>query len=354
MDDDALADSLSQFGLSEKEIDTYLAILRSGEAKASTIADEANVSKRYVYSISEELESRGFVEVNDHSVPTTIRARPPEAVLGGLSDTLDTLEPALESRYIATDRSVDEFEVIKSRSTVTKRIETVLAEAEAEVTLSIPRSLLPTVRPYLEETTSRGVLVLLLIGGDDGEPDDESAFAGIASAVRRWRERVPLMLTVDGTYGVVAPNAMLSGSNSDSRAISIAQQQVTPVLVGSFLGNYWPMAEEVYVDEPAPLPATYTGFRTAVFQVLLHRRAGARVEVTVEGTPTDDRREPTTITGEVVSVRQSLIRPATNTLPVENGFVVDTGEETLSIGGPGAFIEDFEAHSVTIRALAEE
>jgi len=76
MEDSSLIDRLERLGLSEKEIDTYLSILEHGEAKASTIADDAGVSKRYVYSVSEKLEDRGFVEVNDHAVPTLIRANP--------------------------------------------------------------------------------------------------------------------------------------------------------------------------------------------------------------------------------------------------------------------------------------
>ena len=48
MDDATLRAHLRRFGLSEKEVDTYLTLLEHGEATASTIADVAGVSKRYV------------------------------------------------------------------------------------------------------------------------------------------------------------------------------------------------------------------------------------------------------------------------------------------------------------------
>jgi len=53
MDDSTLSDLLHRFGFSDKEVDTYLTLLAHGEAKASTIAEAAGVSKRYVYSVSE-------------------------------------------------------------------------------------------------------------------------------------------------------------------------------------------------------------------------------------------------------------------------------------------------------------
>jgi len=64
-----------------------------GEAKASTVADAAGVSKRYVYSVSESLAERGFVEVNDHVVPTTIRANPPDEVINRLRSDVDAIRP---------------------------------------------------------------------------------------------------------------------------------------------------------------------------------------------------------------------------------------------------------------------
>jgi predicted DNA-binding transcriptional regulator len=84
MDDSTLRAHLRRFGLSKKEVDTYLTLLEYGEATASTIANVAGVSKRYVYSVSETLEDRGFVTVADHAVPTTIRALPPKKVGQGL------------------------------------------------------------------------------------------------------------------------------------------------------------------------------------------------------------------------------------------------------------------------------
>ncbi|MEY7848477.1 TrmB family transcriptional regulator [Natrarchaeobius sp. A-rgal3] len=353
MDDNGLAALLERFGLSEKEIDTYLAILDHGESKASAIADAADVSKRYVYSISEELEERGLVAVDDHTVPTVIRPIDPETVVDRLTRDVREMEPELRSRYSTPERSSEQFEVIKSRQTVVKRIETLLAGAEAEVTLSLPANVLPKIRSTLEETVKRDVLVLLLLGGTEGEGLDIASLAGTASTVRTWDALVPTMLTVDKQHGLLAPSQMLTNSGSDTRAISLTQPQLAPVLAGSFLANYWPTAEERYVTTPSELPRTVEGFRNAVFQLALHRATDTRIEAEVTGSPVGNQDLPSTLTGEVVDVRQSLVRPATSTLPIENAFELAVDGDRYTVGGTGAFLEDFEAETVTIRRLEE-
>ncbi|WP_049972117.1 TrmB family transcriptional regulator [Haladaptatus cibarius] len=352
MDDRTLSDLLRQFGLSEKEVDTYLAILEQGEAKASTIADDAGVSKRYVYSTSEKLAERGFVEVNDHVVPTMIRANPPEQVIGTLSDRVETMHPALDERFSATTSDPDQFEVIKSRVTVIKRIEDRLAEANEEITLSIPYEHLPEVANELGAAVERGVLVLLVVSGIHHEDIDTSEFEGIASAARAWREPMPTTLTVDQRFGLVAPTEMIVRSNSDKQAITFAQEQLVPVLVGSFLGNYWPMANQVYATAPAELPRTFHDFRHAVLHATLHLRGNHPILARVRARPVGEKNGPMTVEGKIVDVRQGLVEPASNAFPVETALVLETEEGEVSIGGSGSFIEDFEAKDVTLELEA--
>jgi len=358
MDDSALADLLEQFGLSEKEIDTYLVLLEHGEATASTVAEAAAVSKRYVYSISEKLEARGFVTVNDHVVPTTIRANPPEDVVETLSGEVERMRPELEARYTSAPESTDEFEVVKSRATVRKRIATLIEEAEEEVILSVPHQQFAEIRAILRDALDRGVLVLLVVTGLS--PADEAAVAdltALGNVVRVWYEPMPTMVIADRTRSILAPAAMVTRSNSGERAISFAQEQLAPVMVGSFFGNYWPNAEQVVVADPRPLPDTYTDFRQAVLQATLALRQGTDLTAAVRGfevadgdaaSPRGDDVQTTVLRGRVVEVRQGMVEPVNNTFPVENSLVVETETGRYSVGGRGAFVEDFEAVEVTL------
>lgn len=346
MDDSSLAALLERFGFSDKEIDTYLTILELGEAKASTIADEAGVSKRYVYSIAETLADRGFVQLNDHVVPTTIRANPPEDVVDALSSDLESMRPALESRYSRTTPQSDRFEVVKSRVTVLKRVSELVDLADQEVTLAIPYRLLDDVADELRAAVDRGVLVLLIVSGVD--PDEEIDVEGVASVARAWEQPMPTMLTIDQTSGLVSPRELLAQSNSSAQAIVFTQEQLGPVIVGSFLGNYYPMSREAYVTEPAELPATYSDFRHAVLQATLHSREDGDLRAVVRGRAVGDEDGPTELEGVVVDTIQGMIEPATNSFPVENTLVLETDDGSYTVGGQGAFVEDFEAGEVEL------
>jgi sugar-specific transcriptional regulator TrmB len=341
MDDSTLATRLEQLGLSEKEVDTYLSILRTGEATASEIADDTGVSKRYVYSISESLEERGFVDVDDHVVPTTIRARPPEEVIASLTDQLTEMKTALADRFADTEREPQQFDVIKSRVTVVKRLSEYIANAESEVMLSVPQQHLSEIGDELAAAVDRGVLVMLVVNSADRI--DAEDVAGKASVARAWEQGMPIMLTVDGQYGLVAPADMVIRTNSDQRAIAFVQQQIVPILSGSFLGNYWPMATEIHVGEPRPLPATYRSFRHLVLQATLRLRTDEDVTFSADVFPVQASGDSEHVEGRVVDTRQGMAEPQTNAYPIEHTLVVELGEETVTIGGPGSFLEDYEA-----------
>jgi sugar-specific transcriptional regulator TrmB len=346
MDDETLERRLRQFGLSEKELDTYMTILRYGEAKASTIAEAADVSKRYVYSVSEELEARGFVTVNDHVVPTTIRALPPGEVIESLKGDLDRMQTSLEGKYSAAEAQQNQFEVLKARVTVLERMAQRIDDANHEVVVSVPQDRLPELSDSLAGAVDRGVLVVLLVSN----VDDEQAvdLDGLASVARTWSEPMPTMVTVDNESGLVAPSDIITRSETEQQAIAFRQQQLGPVIVGSFFGNYWPNGTEVYVAEPQGLPAAFREFRPAVFHATCHLESSEPLRAEVEGRLVGENDELVTLEGQVIDTRQGMVTPETNSFPVEAVIVLETDEGQYSIGGEGAFIEDFEATSVRL------
>jgi sugar-specific transcriptional regulator TrmB len=344
MDDATLRAHLRRFGLSEKEVDTYLTLLEHGEATASTIADVAGVSKRYVYSVSEALEDRGFVEVTDHVVPTTIHALPPETVIEEFVRDARAMQPALEARHTRTEPSSDHFEVVKSRVTVLKRIRAFINDADEELTLSVPLDVLDEVADELQAAKDRGVLVLLLVSGTVELPDETTH---LASVTRVWSETMPTMLTVDRRVGIVAPIEMLSSAHSDTQAIVFAQKHLGPVVVASFFGNYWPVAREAAVADPVELPVTYENFWHIIFQATLWLRADVDLRATVEGRTTADN-ERVDIDCRIVDVTQGMIEPTNNSFPVEHSLTVEADGGTYTVGGYGAFLETIEADRVTL------
>jgi hypothetical protein len=306
------------------------------------------VSKSYVYDICDSLAADGFVTVDDHRTPTVVRATPPTEAFGALKRELDTLETAVQSRY--EDRSSDDhsFEVIKSRPTIIKRLRRHIDAAECEVVLQVPARRLPDIRDTLRRARERGILVLLTLSGYDAATT-EPELEGVANAVRLGLDGAPSLVATDQRRGFVSPATMLSWDHDETTAITFTQEAVAAVLVGSYLGNYWPIGEEVLVSRPPSLPVRYDMFRPVVFTTTLALRAGESLVADLYARPTGSDDDFEVLTGEVVAVRQNLVEPHDSDFGFENSLVVDTGQERITVGGYGAFLEDYEVKHTTLR-----
>ncbi|MDQ2071574.1 TrmB family transcriptional regulator [Haloarcula sp. NS06] len=345
---ETLRDRLQQYGLSRTEAETYLAVVEKGPATARTVAETAGISKSYVYDICGSLAADGFVTVDDHRTPTIIRATPPSEAFGALKRELDTLETAVQTRYEDTSAENNTFEVVKSRPTIVKRLEQHIEAADCEVILQIPARRLPDIREPLRRAQERGILVLLTLSSYD-RATMELDLEEIANAVRIGLDGAPSLLATDQQRGFVSPSTMLSWDHDETNAITFTQEAVAAVLVGSYLGNYWPIGEEVLVSQPPTLPARYDMFRPVVFTTTLALRAGESVVADLYARQTGSDDDFEVISGEVIDVRQNLVEPHNSDFGFENSLVVDIGDGRITVGGYGAFLEDYEVKHTTLR-----
>lgn len=344
-DDARLREELQVFGLSDTEIDTYLALLEHGEAATSTVAEATDVTRRAVYNIAERLEERGLVRVNDHASPTTIRALPPAEAIENLSDRLDSIQPSLEARFNETEPQAPEIQMVKSRETAIKRVRKAISAASEELLLAVPEHLYPALEADLRGALDRDVLVFLLIGEVDGPPGEAAAFDGVANAVRYWDESLPIVYTVDDSAAMIGDSEVVAGTHTDNEAVIVSQSDLSGSILGMYFSAYWPAATELYVDDPAPLPKHYDWFRHATLDAMLYEQAGTDLYADIE---TEDG---PSISGSVIEIRQAFVDPTTNDFTLENSLVVDTEDGVVSVGGPGSFIEDYQAASVELRLL---
>jgi sugar-specific transcriptional regulator TrmB len=341
----SVREELRLFGFSDAEVETYLGILSRGEATARAVATDTGVSQRAVYDIVERLEQRGLVRVKDHASPTTIRALPPDEAIGALSARLESVAPALEERFSDTRPQAPEMRMVKSRETAIDRLETALAESEREALVALPEAVLPEVRAELRDAVDRGVLVFLLLG-DTGrtESRDPEQYAGLAGAVRFWDTDVPFLYAVDQERAMIGSADLVAPTPSDEAAVAVSQEHLTGSVLGLYLSAYWPASTEVYVADPEPLPRTFDWFRRCVFCAARHRRAGRSLRAAVE------TECGASVAGPVTAVRQSFVEPPTSDFSLETSLVLSTDDGSVSVGGIGSFIEDYEAASVALRA----
>jgi sugar-specific transcriptional regulator TrmB len=338
-----IKESLSTIGLSESEIDTYLALLERGEATISTIAEDADVTQQAMYSISDRLEDRGLVRVNDHASPKTIRALPPDEAITNLTSQVESITPLLNERFNETEPQTPEIQMVQSKETVLRRLKSAISEAQHEAIVSVPESVYPEIKSELEGAVNREALVLLLLGNVDSIEGVEDQFDGIADVVHAWDENVPFQYVIDDRLAMAGSAEVFSGSHADGDAVEVSRSRLTGTVLGTYLGTYWPASTELFVTDPYELPRTFDWFRQAALHARLHEMNEVKLWAEVETT------EGGVISGTVSQVRQGMIEPPTNEFFVETSLVIETDDGRVTVGGPGSFIEDFEAHSVTLR-----
>lgn len=347
LDERTLRSKLAQYGFSKKEIETYLAVVEFGGERASTIAERANVSESYVYSIFDRLEESGFIVVEDHRNPTVVRPRPPSDAFGQLYEDLLSIESTIEERYEQDDDHGTNFELINARATVTKRLRSLIEAAQSEVLLQLPVQALSELRRPLERALDRGLLVLLVLSGD-ADRIREADVDGVATVVRSGIGWTPTLLAIDQTAGVVASNRLLQWEHGDEKGLVFEEDNITPVLTGAFLNTYWPMADELAGPLPPSFPRSYDRIRPAVFDATVALKAGRTVHARLHARPTLTDQEYGPLKGHVRATRQPMLEPRNAEFGLESTLFVDIGGDIVSVGGKGCFLEAYEAISITL------
>lgn len=342
-DDSELRDELATFGLSDNEINTYLALLSRGEATTSAVAEDTDVTQRAVYNIAERLEDRGLIHVNDHASPTTIRPLHPAEAIGNLTERLESITPALTDRFNETEPETPEIQIVKSRETALKHLRQALSEATHEVLVAIPEHVFPAVEVELHAAIDRDVLVFLLIGEMDEVDADASRFTGVADAVRYWDESLPFIYAVDDQSAMIGDSSIASGTHSDGEVVTVSKSQLTGAVLGMYFSAHWPAATELDITDPDPLPKTYDWFRHATLQAILHHKAGVDLWADIETL------DGTSLSGPLTQINQAFVDPTTNDFTLENSLHIETDNGVVTVGGPGAFLEDYESDTITLR-----
>ncbi|NGM70565.1 TrmB family transcriptional regulator [Natronolimnobius sp. AArcel1] len=344
MDDSGLTDLLQSFGLTKKEADTYTTILQHGETTAKEVSQEAGVSKRHVYNTAERLETHGLVEMVDFVTPTLLRPTPPDRVKERYRSNIDHLHEQLADQYNGAKADLETVQVIKSGPSLKKRIQKFIDEADQIISIIVPPVLLAELTDALAAAVDRDVFVLLVTYGNLKEQLAVDAFDldEIAHVTRTQQTEVPIQLAVDGSFGLLAPRSLLTNPSEQTKAVAFGQSYIEPVVYGNFLSNEWKFAEETNVRQPNSLPKTYSCFQYAVMEAAVHATNGESLFATVEARSTTDTTTQKQFSGQITDIRQQLVEPTKGAV-IECALDIETADGVVSIGGKGAFKEEYEA-----------
>lgn len=344
-----LREELRHFGFSDKEIDTYVALLRLGESKAANIAADADVSKRYIYDVMNRFENRNFVSINNHKKPTTIEPHKPADVIEQLDKRLSSLRSNLEATYTENEKRDDYgFKVIRSERTVRKRLSTLIQNSEKELILSVPCKYIKGIRLDLRKAVDDGVFVLLLINTISDRENLKDP-KGIGNVVRIWDKPSPLVLIADDQHGLYrSSNPVNQNSNGDTSAVIHSDGYLNTMLYRTFFTGGWTVAKEAHIAPPLTLPQSYDSFIHSLFDAMMYYRRGKTViaDLSIRETGTHGPFENRSV--EIVDIKQGIIKPESSTIPIQSSLVVNSNGDTFTVSDIGGFLEDYEARSVKL------
>ena len=340
---DDLRDTLDRvgdrFNLGEYEIDAYLAVLEHGELTASDIADRTDIPQPRVYDTVRSLSDRGLVELRE-SRPMKIVAVDPEDAFGDLRSSFTEMVDELEARYTAPTRETEAVSLVKSRSTILRYLEEVIANAEYELAVSLTPGLLRRFRDELAAKVAEGVSVELLVTPASNAPNPaEFDYLEVATIARARRGiTTPVLAVGDGEYSVYATQDALRDDRE--RYGVIFNRSALGFLVSGFFGTVlWTTAETLATDgAERPFPRRYASIRRAVKDV--REFDDEEFYATVEGRDIE--------TGAEVTVRGKVVDVAFVDTEEVASLVVETDDGRVDIGGRVAALEDVEGQKIVI------
>lgn len=358
MNDGELADVLQDAGLSPYQAETYVALLELGSASATDVADACDVPDPRIYDVLRDLESKGYVETYQQD-SLTARAHDPTTVLEDLRSRSTAYADAAEEiqeRWQQPPVTEHEVSIVKRFETVRNRAKALVDGAETQVQVAGHVDQFRELADELAAAHRRGVDVTVSVWTDDGEElPDGSEFDGVCTEVRHRDIPSPFVAIVDRNSTCYAPHQR----SVNEYGVLVTDRSYTFVFHWFFLTALWECWDVVYTERTSERPTTYVNIRHFVRDVDALLDEGATVDVSVRGYEMASN-EPTEVAGVVEGVSYAGKSPEFDRqVPLSHlagriSVTVDTGDESVEVGGWGAVLEEIEAESITVEDVRYE
>jgi sugar-specific transcriptional regulator TrmB len=361
MSERSVRELLQTIGLSEKEVEAYITVLRQESATMGTVAEAGNISQSYVYEIANRLADRDLLRIDESETPTVLRARPPSETADALTTRIESFEEAASSMYDRTAMGETGFEVVNVPRTVRRRVRDHIEKADTELLLVFPARSVPDMLDLLEAAQQRDVMVYCLLFGAEGTLDETLATLDDPTqyfdVLRSWVGFPSLLVLRDGMAGLFGTHNALTNPDN-SHAFAFTQPAVGGTLSSHVISNVWPLGDEEAIADPIELPRSFNNFRTAVVTATLYLQADVDLVADLSVIDLKTRAKRSFESVPVRSVKQALIEPTEYDIPIECALVIETADGRATVGGNisperptdmGPYFDDYGATEVTLR-----
>ncbi len=357
MDSDELTEILEDAGLSPYQADAFVTLLELGSAPATDVAGASSVPDPRIYDVLRALEEQEYIETYDQG-SLHARAHDPADVLADLRTRANRFETAaseIEDRWSRPDIEEHKVSIVKRLDTVLAQADELIRSATNQVQIGLTPAQFGDLSAALETAIENGADVKLCLfpalGGDLELPTDDMLTKTCTEA--RYRDiPSPFVALIDRSWTCFSPH----GGSTNEYGVIVNDRTHAYVFNWYFQTCLWEVHETMYSARSNDPPVTYVDLRQCLREVVPLLEDGRRVDATIQGFATDTGREITQH-GTIVDASYAGISPdddrATplSQLAGEASLTLATDEETYTVGGWGAMIEDFEATRITIESV---
>jgi len=349
METETFVTVLEEAGLSPYEAEVYVTLLDLGTASATEIADESEVPGPRIYDVLRSLADRGYVETYKQGT-LQARAHDPTDVVENLQERAGRFEAAaaeVETRWEQPKLQSTKASIVKRFQTVVDRAEEFIQESENQVHLSATPEDIDKLEDALRDAHNRGVAIHISLHTDTNEsPPPADHFEGICREVRHRRLPAPFVALIDRQKTCFShhPDAI------DQYGMLVNDQTHSYVFHWYFMTCLWDHCETIYSERNDTPPIEYVDIRRLVGDITPFIEDGVTFVVSVEGHNVETG-EPQMFTGRVTDTEYATGidgAEAPYRVAGQATLYVGTDDETLSVGGWGAVIEDVEATKIIV------
>jgi HTH-type transcriptional regulator, sugar sensing transcriptional regulator len=168
--------ALHEMGLNAYEIDTYIALLESGEMTAMEISEQTNVPYSKMYEVLNSLKEKGWIKSTEgrpskyYPVPPLeasrfTKLRLEDKFVNWENTIADSLQPLYEKRELV---EIPDMLILRGQQAVLTKLEEVLKKASIEVVIAAPEFAKPVItlaEPLLGRGLKKTVTVKLMAAG---------------------------------------------------------------------------------------------------------------------------------------------------------------------------------------------
>jgi len=332
---------LESLGMTKLEAQIYLALLTRAESKAKEIVQAFNIHFPQFYSLTSNLERKGFIEIQE-SRPKRYRAIDPKIIA---QRKIKEMEKGAELLIKSVEEMRKKTEILQRPSVwITKGVQNILynvneiiKSAKYDVTIVMENKFLSSVIKSLVNKKSKGAQIYLLVYPEQPEPD---AIKQINKLNRvRTFETCPFgILVIADCERAIMAHGLLDIAPKERQYGVVFDEPLTPIFFSERFYELWVRAKPLFSEKYPELPKSFRSQRMALMEIknLLNK---GEVIVRVKGRNIRS--------GETFEVEGTVGKITDNELHKNFTLKIPDGK-TMTIGGFYSMREEIEAELITI------